>query len=66
MFSIKSEFTKYYSYQGRKVSKKISSLNFKNFVIGARRGSPLAVGYSKEEFLKLLQEKIYAELNSLN
>ena len=25
MFSIKSEFTKYYSYQGRKVSKKISS-----------------------------------------
>ena len=27
---------------------------------------PIKVGYSKEEFLKLLQENIYAELNSLN
>ena len=27
---------------------------------------PIKCGYSKEEFLKLLQENIYAELNSLN
>ena len=27
---------------------------------------PIEVGYSRQEFLKLLQENIYAELNSLN